>query len=165
MNMDDATLGFWCKLELTLEDGTVVTPRLQQIYEKVFYIDEQDMPTVGISSVRLLNASSQSKEIRLNSFALKLPYVAPDTDVHSLTDGDISSAFNCGKQALRADLQVPAGATRLSVITTADCTVSNATPSGRIDGLMTFELKPGTNTVTLESTRQPGTRVYEVIFR
>ena len=165
MNMDDATLGSWCKLELTLEDGTVVTPRLQQIYEKVFYIDEQDMPTAGISSVRLLNVSSQSREIRLNSFALKLPYVAPDTDVHSLTDGDISSAFNCGKQALRADLKVPAGATRLSVITTADCTVSNATPSGRIDGLMTFELKPGTDTVTLESTRQPGTRVYEVIFR
>lgn len=165
MNMDDATLGSWCKLELTLEDGTVVTPRLQQIYEKVFYIDEKDMPTAGIRSVRLLNASSQSREIRLNSFALKLPYVAPDTDVHSLTDGDISSAFNCGKQALRVDLKVPAGATRLSVITTADCTVSNATPSGRIDGLMTFELNPGADTVTLESTRQPGARVYEVIFR
>jgi hypothetical protein len=155
----------WCKLEFTLEDGSVVSPKLTRVYETYLVIEPQHMPQQGIRSVRLLNAGSQPRQIRLNSFALKLPYVAPDTDAHALTDGDISTAYNCGKAALRTELDVPAGATRVSVITTADCTLSNSTPIGRMDGLMSFELQPGTSKVTLEAARQPGMRVYEVIFR
>ena len=165
MDLDDAAVEQWCKLEFTLEDGSVVTPKLTRVYETYLVIEPQHMPQQGIRSVRLLNAGSQPRQIRLNSFALKLPYVAPDTDVHALTDGDISTAYNCGKAALRTELDVPAGATQVSVITTADCTLSNSTPIGRMDGLMSFELQPGTSKVTLEAARQPGMRVYEVIFR
>ena len=165
LDLDDPTADQWCRLELTLEDGSVVTPKLTKLYDKYLMIEEENMPKQGIRCVRMLNAGNKSQEIRLNSFSLRLPYVAPDTDVHRLTDGDISTAFNCGKSALRTELNVPAGASRMSVITTADCTVSNATPTGRMDGLMSFELQPGTSKVTLEAPRQPGMRVYEVIFR
>lgn len=165
MDLDDPTLAQWSRLELTLEDGTVVAPKLTRLYENTLMIEKENMPQQGIRSVRLLHVGNRPQEIRLNSFALRLPYVAPDTDVHRLTDGDISTAFNCGKQALRAELDVPAGATQLSVVTTAECTVSQATPIGRMDGLMSFELQPGATKVTLEAPRQPGMRVYEVIFR
>lgn len=165
MDLDDPTVDQWCRLELTLEDGSVVTPKLTRVYENYFVIEKDNMPTQGIRNIRLLNAGSQPQQIRLNSFAIRLPYVTPDTDVHRLTDGDISTAYNCGKAALCTELNVPAGATGISVVTTADCSVSNATPIGRMDGLMTFELQPGTTKVTLEAPRQSGMRVYEVIFR
>ena len=165
MDLDDSDVEQWCRLELTLEDGSVVTPKLTRVYETYYMIEKENMPTQGIRNIRLLNAGSKPQQIRLNSFAIRLPYVSPDTDVHRLTDGDIATAYNCGKAALRTELDVPAGATRISVVTTADCTVSNAIPIGRMDGLMTFELQPGTTKVTLEAPRQSGMRVYEVIFR
>lgn len=165
MDLDDPTAERWCRLELTLEDGTVVAPKLTRRYETCLMIEPENMPQQGICCVRLLNAGNEAREIRLNSFALRLPYVAPDTDVHRLTDGDISTAYNCGKKALKTELDVPKGATHISVVTTAECTVSHATPAGRMDGLMSFELQPGATKVTLEAERQPGMRVYEVIFR
>lgn len=164
VNFDDTTIKEWAQLEFTLDDGSVIQPTTELWHEKYLYVSKKNMPKQAIRSIRLLNKSAETKEVRLNSFTLGLPYVAPDTNIYSLTDGTLATAYNCGKAPLKLDLKVPAGATRVTIISTAECSVTNSSKITDVDGLQQFILHQGAKNITIEAPHRHGTRVYEVLF-
>lgn len=163
--LENKEIESWCKIEFELEDGTTFTPKTELFYETHLYVHKEDMPKQGITAARIINTSAETHEIRLEEFKLYIPYVAPETNVHSLTDGDISTSYSCNTKALHHEIPVPAGATKVAIIATADCTVKGATPALQQEGLHLFTLEDGAKTITIDAPVQSGRKVYEVIFQ
>lgn len=163
INLDNADLGKWGRLELELEDGTTATPFLHQL-NKEFFLPADKMPKQGIRAMRLTNISDKEQDIKLTTFMLNFPELDPDTSQATLTDQDFATAFDCGKRALDTTLPVPAGKRGLRVVATADCTVDGAPASAQEGRVQTFTLPEGTRQVRLQAPQKPATRVHEIIF-
>ncbi|MDO5450621.1 MAG: beta-N-acetylglucosaminidase domain-containing protein [Akkermansia sp.] len=163
INLDNADLGKWGRLELELEDGTTATPFLHQLNTE-FFLPADKMPKQGIRAMRLTNISDKEQDIKLTTFMLNFPELDPDTSQATLTDHDFATAFDCGKRALDTTLPVPAGKRGLRVVATADCTVDGAPASAQEGRVQSFTLPEGTRRVRLQAPQKPGTRVHEIIF-
>lgn len=164
INMDDEHLDQWARIELTLVDGSVVTPKAS-MQKGSLVVKEADMPAKRIRQIRMVNADKATHQIRLTEFSLKMPPLDPETDMNNLRDRDFSTAYNCGKAALEMPIAVPADATQVVIIGRAQTTVDGATHVSTDDRIQVYAITPGTKVITVKAARQFGRHLYEVIFR
>ena len=164
INLDNSRLGKWGRVDLVLDDGSVVSPSLHQ-KERDFFLPAEKMPQHGVVAMRLTNISENTEEIKLNTFMLTYPSIDDDVMVESMRDRNFATAYNCGRKALNISVDVPADRTELLVVANAECTVDGQKCAERKGRLQLFKLKPGTGKIRLRAPQQPNTGIYEIIFR
>ena len=123
------------------------------------------MPKKPISAMHFSNVSDQEQDLRLNMFQLTIPKVDSNAMISSLTDCDFSTAYDTGAYPLNTEIDVPAGARSLTIVGSARCQVSGASPAGSNGLIHTYKLDPGATSIRIRANQQYGTKVYEAIFR
>lgn len=164
LNVENADLEKWGKLELTQENGQRVDIPIK-IHKNRMYLSAKQLPDYPITAARITNQSNTPQEIKLTIFRLGLPEYDAETDPTLLTDGNLATFFNCGKQALDLTLPLPENTNEIVVVGTAYCEVSSATSTDRTDHTQTFRLDPNTRQITIKAPRQDNRHLYEVIFK
>ncbi|MGN0865550.1 MAG: beta-N-acetylglucosaminidase domain-containing protein [Akkermansia sp.] len=166
LNFNNDQLGEWGELSVMLEDGrTQVLPLKLGVYGINFKVAPADMPKEPIKGICLRNKGSETQEIRLSRMAILLPEQDPEIDVNKLRDGDLSSAYNCGKAPLDLGLIVPEEARELVIIGTAECTLTGAELISADGSIRCYRLKPDCRKVEVHADQQSDKRLYEFIFR
>ncbi len=166
VDLDKEDLLSWGEVTFTFADGSSEKAYLQQYYGSEFVVQKKYMPKKPIRTITFTNASQQEQELRLNAFQLTIPTVDTTALASSLTDCDLSTAYNTGEYALNTKLTVPENARTLTVVGSARCeVVGGATHVGSNGMIHTYRLNPGVKQLQLRANRQYGTKVYEAIFR
>ena len=165
VDLDNDKLNDWAEITFTLADGTTEKAALQHYYGTEFIVEKQDMPRKPIRAMHFTNASGEEQDLRLNMFQLTIPKVDSNAMISSLTDCDFSTAYDTGAYPLNTEIAVPAGARSLTIVGSARCQVSGATPAGSNGLIHSYKLNPGVTTIRIRANQQYGTKVYEAIFR
>lgn len=164
INVEDAALQDWAKIELTLKGGKRVQVQGEVVKNRLF-LNKEQLPDSPVTAVRLTNAGKQVKEIKLTLFRLGLQPYDEEADPAVLTDGDLATFYDCSSHELETELTLPVDTHEIVVVGTAFCELSSARLEGRTAHLQRFALEPGTRSITLKVPRQEGARIHEIIFK
>lgn len=164
INLESPDLDCWAALKLTHPNGSKTTLKGKTQNSRLL-IQDKSITKKAISSVRLTNASQESKEIKLTLFRLGIRKQEKDLNPANLTDSDMSTSYNVGKQALKTTVPLSSSAREMIIVGTANCQATNATPAKRTPHLQYFNLTPGAKQTVITAPRQPDKRLYEVIIR
>lgn len=163
INLENANLGTWGSIELTLEDGTQKSISAPVVKNRLF-IEKEDLPKKKISALRVTNTGSKTEEIKLTLFRVGIPEIEPDQNTYTLIDEDLASFYNCGKSALNTPLPLPENTTKIRVIGTADASVNGNTGTQISDHIREYSVPQGVNKINLYAPQEEGKRVYEILF-
>jgi len=77
INLENADLGTWGSVELTLADGTKKSVSAPVVKNRLF-IEKEDLPKDKITALRVTNTGSKAEEIKLTLFRVGIPEIEPD---------------------------------------------------------------------------------------
>ena len=164
INLDNARLGEWGLIRLTMEDGSVVQLKNAVVNNRL-YLRKEELPKGRITSMSVMNTSEQAQEIKLTIFNLGIPEGALDTDPRSIYDADIATPYFCSKAALDVTMAVPEGATELIAVGNVNLNITNASLTKAGEHVRRYKLTPGAKSVRLTHPKQNYGFVNEIIFK
>ena len=164
LNLENGNIGEWGHLSLSLESGK--EHRIQaEVKNNRIFVKKNQLPRERITAMNLVNAGSSEQEVKLTIFNIGITEDAFDTDTRSISDGDIATAYLCGKAALDVTMPVPAGAQELITVGNIQCQVSGATLTSKGEHVSRYKLAPGATEVKLHHPKKPHSFLNEVIFK
>ena len=169
VELDNASVADWAKVELNMGNGKYREIKPAKDGKKLV-VRTNAMPKEPVAGFRLTHTGSAEQEVKLNTFKLDMPADDPATDPYSLSDTDLTSAYDLSRNALDTTLEVPgadAGKPAKTMLVIGDGTfTADGAKLLKTDGRVhTLEIAPGTSTVTLKAPKQEGKRINEVIFK
>ena len=162
--VEDADLADWARIEMVLEDGSVATPRYRMLRPECLVVDAEEMPQQRIRCVRLVNAGQTQRSLLFYTFLLQLP---KERQAHSalLTDGDLTTGCDCGKEETTVELPRTEGKHHLLLVGTAKAVVEGAEEAAPLSArVRRYTLPAEGSTVKVTIPCQPGKRVEELIL-
>ena len=163
-NMDDEHLKDWARIELTLTDGSVVTPETEMEKDRMV-VKKEKMPKMGIRQIRMVNADKKMHQVRLTEFSLAFPPVDPETDMNNLRDRDFSTSYSCAKEPMDMAIVVPKEAKQVIVVGNAATHIVGAEHVSTDGMVQTYNIIPGTEVIYVKADVQFGKHLYEIIYR
>ena len=164
VNLENAQIGAWGKITLTLESGQEV--QLQPtISNNRLYLTKEELPKERITAMSITNTGETEQEVKLTIFNIGIAPDAFDTDTRSSYDGDIATAYLCSKAALDASYPVPEGAKELIIVGNICCQVTGATLINSGEHVYRYAIQPGVKEVRLTHPKQDYRFLNEVIFK
>lgn len=164
INLENADLMKWAKVELTLEDGTHV-PVQGEVVKNRLYVTGEALPSRPISALRVTNASDEVQEIKVTLFRVGVAQSNSPHNADVLTDSDLSTFISCDETPLSVQLAVPADMKEIIIVGTAACEVEGATLKSRSAHLSHYTLEPGCKQLRISAAPQKGAFISEVIFK
>lgn len=163
INVENAKLAQWGKVELTLEDGSKVQLS-GTVLKNRLYLEKDQMPKDRITSLRLTNSSSQTQEIKLTLFRVGMPEIQPDQNPYTLVDADLTTFYNCSKSALNTQISLPENTSRILVLGTADVSINGDSGKQLSPHIREFSVPAGVRRVNVFAPQDEAKSVYEVLF-
>ena len=167
INLGNASIAEWAKVFLVTADGHTEEIRLETKGETLFGDSQwnKKVPSIPVTTVRLVNASESSQQVKLSSFMVASPIDGRSKSNLCLMDGDLSTALSCEK-GLSLDVPVPASCTQVAIVGTAGCVLQGMERlPHHDDGVQVFKLPSGCREFRLSAPAQPGSFINEIIFR
>ncbi len=98
INLDDPTILDWAEVYVTLEDGSEQKMHFRQSEKKSdIVVPKKELPKQGILSMRLVNKSSETQDVKLNMFKMDCPPDDNSNIVENMSDGDLLSSWNASE--------------------------------------------------------------------
>lgn len=163
INLENATLGKWATVELTLEDGSKKAISAPIIKNRLF-LEKEDLPQEKITSLRVTNTGNSVQEIKLTLFRVGIPEIAPDQNPYTLVDTDLSTFYNCCKSPLNTQLPLPEHTTKILIVGTANATINGNSGKQLSDHIREYDVPQGVDKINLYAPQDEGKRVYEILF-
>ena len=164
LNLENGDIGEWGHLSLSLESGK--EHRIQaEVKNHRIFVKKDQLPRERITAMNLVNSGNSEQEVKLTIFNIGITEDAFDTDTRSISDGDIATAYLCGKAALDITMPVPAGAQELITVGNIQCQVSGATLTSEGEHVSRYKLDPGATEVKLHHPKKQHSFLNEVIFK
>ena len=164
LNLENANLMKWGKVELTLEDGSTV-PVQGEVTKNRLYVKAENLPAQPVCALRVTNVSDETQDIKVTLFRLGVAQTNSPQSADVLTDSDLSTFISCDEKPLSVQLTVPADMKEIVIVGTADCEVEGATFRSRSAHLSYYTLNADCKQLRISAKPQKGTFVSEVIFK
>ena len=164
INLENADLDKWAKVELTLEDGSRV-PVQGAVEKNRLYVRGEGLPKQPVSSLRLTHVGAAPQEIKLTLFRVGIAVGNTPQSADVLTDNDLSSFISCDEKPLEVNVPVPADVTEAIVVGTADCELAGVKLRKSTPHLRYFALPAGCKSLRLSAPCKKGAFISEIIFK
>ena len=164
INLENADLNKWAKVEFTLEDGSRV-PVQGAVEKNRLYVKGAGLPKQPVSSLRLTHVGDTPQEIKVTLYRVGYSADSAPQSADVLTDNDLSSFISCNDKPVEVSVLVPADVTEAIVVGTAECTLSGAKPQETHPHRRRFVLPAGCKTLQLSAPQQKGAFISEIIFK
>ena len=164
INLENADLNKWARVELTLEDGSRV-PVKGEVEKNRLYVRGNGLPKQAISSLRLTHVGDSPQEIKLTLYRVGIAEDSAPQSADVLTDNDLSSFISCDEKAVEVHVPVPADVTEAIVVGTAASELEGAKLRESSPHLRRFALPAGCKTLRLSAPRRKGAFISEIIFK
>ena len=164
INMENADLMKWGKVELTLEDDTRVALKGEVVKNRL-YLNDTQLPKKPISSLRVTNSGNTPQEIKITLFRIGIDSESAPQSVDILTDNDLSTYISCEEKPVEVTVLVPGEVKKAIVVGTAECTVNGTTPRESTPHLRHYTLPKDCKKLQLKAAAQKGGFISEIIFK
>ncbi len=163
LNLEEGQIDQWASVELTTEEGEVIKLNAPAVNNRIYV----ENPTEeAVRSLRVMNASDTLRNIRITLFRVGIVEGAEHGAAEVLTDGDLSTALDCGDRERRVSIPRPPKSAELIVVGTAECSVAGAEEIPEVSRhLRRFKLPETQGSMQLVIPQQAGKHINEVIFK
>ncbi len=168
VNFDNAQLGSWADITLTLEDGSSMKPRFNMA-GSVLSAKGNQLPSKRITAMTLTNKGKTAQEVKMSMFKLDCPPIDTRDMKESMTDKDLLSYYDASR-GLNETISIPAGTKRVHIIC-KNVGIHRATPvplgMGKrvVPHHSIFDVDdPKATSIKLQSDPRKDARIYEIIF-
>ncbi len=162
INLENAEVERWAALELTAEDGQKIPIRPQSDRGVIFIKNPVQQP---VRAMKLTNAGSEPRQIRLTSFRMGYAAGEGSSAVQLLTDQDLTTGINCQNKPVTVSIPRPPGMCEAIVVGTASCSIEGAQELSSSLHLHHFTLPPGEEPLKLTAPQQAGKFINEIILK
>lgn len=162
INLENDEVERWAAVELITEDGKKAPVRGRAERGVIFIENPTQQP---VRAMRLTNASSEPRRIRLTRF--RLGYAAGEgaTATRLLTDQNLTTGISCEEKDLQVSIPRPPGVHKATVVGTATCSIQGAQEIASSPHLHYFDLPPGEEPLRLIVPQQPSKFINEIILK
>lgn len=163
INLENANIAKWAKVELTLADGSKVAAKTHQ-QGSTLIAKSDALPKKAISKVTLRNKGQTTQDVKMTMFKLDCPPVDPSKNIDSLRDSDLFSAYSLA-QGIKQGISVPEGAKQVIVLSRNAPQLKINGQTVDAQGALRLELTPNSKSISIQSPDAKDGVIYEVIFR
>lgn len=164
INLGDAEIAKWARVELTTPTGEIISPRLLAAGPQLTFRNPSPQP---VSSIRVVQAGDSPRQVSFTQFRVTFVGDKERENLRLLTDRDLSTFVDCGESGVDVSLPCPAGTKEVIVVGSAESSIEGASLRSQVKekNLRYFVVSKPTSRIHLTAPRAEGKLIGEVIFR